>query len=591
MRSCTLLFATLLCLFTTVCLAQDQTQPKVPTAGSEAAAGIGTQPEPETSTALTDETTLQAIRLAELSRLLEKKTEQRSELRQVLEGADENALVQERTTLTNLNRDIAKLTTTFEIVALGSTDTSLLNGADETPTDWRQDMIEILDPLVESLKSVTKRPRQLAELRDAIFMADSRLDVAEDALAELQTIDIETLEGAAKERVAALVTKWQDEQEQLNQEKLVSQSQLERLTADQESFFDGVLPATRAFLLGRGLTLVVALIAAILAWAVMRFLWWVYTTRFTTKDLRRNKTWFRLLEYSYYLFTTLVTLVVVVIVLYIREDLLLLALAILLIFGAVLSFRQFLPRYVREARLLLNLGSVREDERVVYNGLPWQVMSLNLHSVLRNPALDGVIRLPLDAISDLVSRPVKNNLWFPSNKGDYVILPDGMLGQIRHQTPDLVEISVRGGMTMTYNTSDFYAINLINLSRDETFGVSATFGFDYALQAISLTEIPKALEQEVQKVFHDEGFEKELKSLMVELTTANTSSLDFILFATFDSKVARNYYKLERLLQQSCVSVSNKKGWTIPFPQLTIHQAASESSVNIQTIVPATPIA
>lgn len=526
-----------------------------------------------------DDAGIQVTRLEELARLLKTKTDQRDELKLLLEGVDEESMTQERASLKNLNRDIARVATTFEVIALGNTDISLLNPTDEVDTDWRQDLIDILDPLIESLKSVTERPRQLAELRETILLTQSKLDVAEAAIQELQTIPVESLDDTATVRIGNLVAKWTGEAGQLQQELLVSNSQLERLTADQKSFFEGVWPATREFLLGRGLTLIVASIVAALAWGMMRVLWWIYITRFTTKELRRTKTWFRLLEYSYYFLTTLVTLLAVLVVLYIREDLLLIALSLLLIFGAVLSFRQFLPRYIREARLLLNLGSVREDERVIYNGLPWQVMSLNLHSVLRNPALDGVIRLPLDRVSDLVSRPVKNNLWFPSNRGDYVILPDGVLGKIRHQTPDLVEISIRGGMTMTYNTSDFYSINLINLSRDKTFGVSVTFGLDYELQAISLTEIPKALEAEVQSVFIDAGYKQYLKSLLVELSSANASSLDFILFATLDSKVAKDYYKFERLLQQSCVAVSNKKGWTIPFPQLTVHQSTMATAV------------
>ena len=517
---------------------------------------------------------LQATRLDELARLLDRKIAQRDTLRQSLVGADESSMSKEREALASAERDIARLRNTFEIVALGDTDTSLLDIEDEPETDWRQDLVEILDPLVESLKSLTERPRQLAELRDQILINQNRLDVAQQALAELETIPTESLDPVAETRVAELVAKWQDEKEQFEQEQLVSRARLERLTADQQSFFEGIWPATRVFLLGRGLTLIIALVCAALAWAVMRFLWWVFTTHFTTKEQRRNQTWFRLLAYSYYLLNTIVTLLVVLAVLYVREDLLLLALALLLVFGAVLSFRQFLPRYIEEARLLLNLGSVREDERVVYNGLPWQVMSLNLHTVLRNPALDGVLRLPLDVVGTLVSRPVKNNLWFPSNQGDFVILPDDILGQVRTQTPDLVEIAVRGGMSMTYNTADFYSINLINLSRDKTFGVSATFGFDYALQELSLTEIPTALEDEVNTFICEEGYEKHLRSLLVELSTANTSSLDFLIFATFNSKVAGDYYKLQRLLQQACVSVSNKKGWTIPFPQLTIHRSA-----------------
>ena len=132
---------------------------------------------------------------------------------------------------------------------------------------------------------------------------------------------------------------------------------------------------------------------------------------------------------------------------------------------------------------------------------------------------------------------------------------------------------------MTYNTQEFYAINLINLSRDETFGVSVTFGFDYSLQSISLSEIPQTLSREIQKTLDDAGYRKNVSNLIVELANANTSSLDFLIFATMSSNVASDYFKLHRLIQQTCVAVANDKGWTIPFPQLTVHQAAADVGV------------
>jgi hypothetical protein len=520
-----------------------------------------------------DDKSLQAIRLDELARLLQKKTEQRAELEKTLTGKTEELPADKQTILNNLNRDIGNLSATFEMIALSNTDTALLDGSDTVQTDWRQDLLDILNPLIESLKSITKRPRQVAEARDMVYRSEARLQITHQAVSELEAIPTESLDTNAASRIADLLSKWRDEQAQYEQQRLVAQAQLERLSADQDTFFQGVWPATRLFLLGRGLTLVVALTAAFLTWAAMRLLWWTYTTRFTTKEQRRNSTWFRLLEYSFYLVTTLIIVFVILVVLYIREDLLLLALAFLVIVATVLGLRQYLPRYVREARLLLNLGAVREDERVMYNGLPWQIVSLNLYTVLRNPALDGVIRLPLEVIGTLVSRPVKNNLWFPSSRGDYVILPDGTFGQIRYQTPDLVEISIKGGMSMTYSTHDFYAINLINLSRDQTFGVSVTFGFDYSLQAISLSEIPQTLEQEISKALDNAGYKKHVDKMIVELANANTSSLDFLVFLTMSSKVASDYFKLHRLIQQTCVAVANAKGWTIPFPQLTIHQS------------------
>lgn len=516
---------------------------------------------------------MQAIRLDELARLLQKKTEQRAELEKSLAGKSDPVPADKQKALNNLNRDISNLSDTFEMIALSNMDTSVLKGSDIVTTDWRQDLLDILNPLIESLKSITKRPRQVAEARDTVFRSEARLLITKQAVSELEAIPAGSLDEDATLRVSNLLSKWRDEQAQYEQQRLVAQAQLERLSEDQETFFQGIWPATRLFLLGRGLTLVIALTTGFLTWALMRFLWWTYTTRFTTKDQRRNSTWFRLLEYSFYLVTTLIILFVTLVVLYVREDLLLLALAFLIIVATVLGLRQYLPRYVREARLLLNLGAVREDERIVYNGLPWQVMSLNLHTVLRNPALDGVIRLPLEVIGTLVSRPVKNNLWFPSNRGDYVILPDGTFGQIRVQTPDLIEISVKGGMTMTYSTQDFYCINLINLSRDKTFGVSVTFGFDYSLQSISLTEVPETLKRDIQQALEDAGYKKHLDKLIVELSSANASSLDFLVFATMSSEVASDYFKLNRLIQQTCVAAANANDWNIPFPQLTVHNA------------------
>ncbi|ASJ70761.1 hypothetical protein [Granulosicoccus antarcticus] len=533
------------------------------------------QSQPEVPEQSLDGKDLQAIRLDELARLLQKKVDQKVELEKTQTDKTEELPADKQTVLSNLNRDIGNLSAAFEMIALSNTDTALLNDPDAVKTDWRQDLLDILNPLIESLKSITKRPRQVAEARDTVYRSEAQLQITHQAVSELEAIPADSLDANAASRIADLLSKWQDEQAQYEQHRLVAQTQLERLSADQETFFQGVWPATRLFLLGRGLTLAIAMAAAFLTWAVMRFLWWMYTIRFTTKDQRRNSTWFRLLAYSFYLVTTLITVFVILVVLYVREDLLLLALAFLVIVAIILGLRQYLPRYVREARLLLNLGAVREDERVIYNGLPWQIESLNLYTVLRNPALDGVIRLPLDVIATLVSRPVKNNLWFPSNRGDYVILPDTTFGQIKCQTPDLVEISIRGGMSMTYNTQEFYAINLINLSRDETFGVSVTFGFDYSLQSISLTEIPQTLEREVRKTLHDANYEMHINKLIVELANANTSSLDFLVFAMMSSTVASDYFKLHRLIQQSCVAVANENGWTIPFPQLTIHQPAT----------------
>ena len=515
--------------------------------------------------------------LDDLATLIDRKLTQRRQLEKSLVAGTKDPETEKK--LDILKSDIAKLNETFQLLVMGVTDSSLHTGVNDISTNWQQDVLEILHPLLESLKSVTEKPREIADLRESIGSIDTRLNVIDAALDGISSKPYAGLESGTEEKVRGLLTSWEDQRLQLQQERLVAEAQLQSLEFEDVSAFQALIPATKHFLLGRGLTLLLVLVVAVLTWLLMRSFFWAYTRFFTTKDLRRNNSWYRLADYSYHFLTFCIVVLSVLSVLYFREDLLLLALSFLLIMGAALSLKQFLPRYLSEARLLLNLGGVREDERIVYDGLPWQVMSINIYSVLRNPALDGVVRLPISELAALVSRPVKNKLWFPTNTGDFVILPSGFVGQIKHQTPDLVEITLRGGMTQTYRTADFYAMEIVNLSRDKTFGVSVNFGLDYSLQTKTLTDVPKALYQGVETTLKNSGYGKQIDTIVCELATANTSSLDFLVFVTLKSSVAQDYLKLERLVIQACVAVCNENNWTIPFPQLTIHNSSPSTNL------------
>jgi hypothetical protein len=227
-----------------------------------------------------------------------------------------------------------------------------------------------------------------------------------------------------------------------------------------------------------------------------------------------------------------------------------------------------------EVRLLLNLGAVREEECVIHAGLPWQVMSINILTVLRNPALEGVIRLPLDVMTTMVSRPVvRDELWFPTQRLDYIILPDRTFAQVMAQTPELIELSVKGGMSMTIPTAEFYAMSVMNLTRHERFGIPVTFGLDYSLQQHSLSSIPDILKSGVIARLAEAEYRigKDILDVLVELKSAGASSLDFLIYTTVNCQKASDYYALERLILQACVHVANEEQWMIPFPQLTLH--------------------
>jgi len=306
----------------------------------------------------------------------------------------------------------------------------------------------------------------------------------------------------------------------------------------------------------------------------MRLCWHLFNTRLTKKSVRRKATWYRLLAYSFHLLTLLLVVGIVLTVLYLRQDVLLMGLAFLALATALISLRAFLPRFLKEVRYLLNLGAVREDECVIHDGLPWQVMSLNMLTVLRNPALDGVIRLPLEVMTTKVSRPVvRDESWFPTHRNDFILLPDKTFGQVLSQTPGLVSLSVKGGMSMTVTTAEFYSTSVMNLSRSNTYGIAVNFGLDYSLQGISLSTIPDVLKESVSARLKAAGYKigKDITNVMVEFAAASESSIDFLIYTTVSSARASDYFAVERQVQQACVAAANENEWQIPFPQMTLH--------------------
>ncbi len=527
------------------------------------------------------DTTIQRRTDEELGRLraiadsIEQKSAERDALRALMASSSNAQTPENEARLAALRDDIATLQDSFEFLALKDLSTDVFDSADSSEFNWNQELAEVAAPILDSLKSITERPRQISDLRKKIALNREKFAVSEQAALSLDALSAATPDAAAAKNSDALSEKWQRLSIQYENALISSSTQLEKLRQEDNVGWQGIWPAAKGFVLGRGLTLLMAIAAALIAWSIMRLLWWLYNTKLTTKTHRRRSTRYRLLSYSYYLLTTLVVIVSVLMVLYIREDLLLLALSFLLLVGAAISLRSFLPRFFKEARLLLNLGAVREDESIMHAGIPWQVMSLNIQSVLRNPALDGVLRLPLESISDQVSRPIDDPIWFPSEQDDYILLPDNRFAQVIRQTPELVELDVRGGMRMTMPTADFYASNITNISRGDTYGVAITFGLDYALQQDSLTLVPETIKRDLETAFVTAELSENIEGFLVELQNAGSSSLDYLIWVTASSKIASSYYKIQRVVQQSLVRTSNSNGWNIPFPQMTIHQSSA----------------
>jgi small-conductance mechanosensitive channel len=205
------------------------------------------------------------------------------------------------------------------------------------------------------------------------------------------------------------------------------------------------------------------------------------------------------------------------------------------------------------------------------------VVSLGVYTILRNPLLEGIRRLPLHDMSEFTSRLAGDEPWFPCERDDFVLLGDGSFGRVLRQTIELVEVLIRDSR-MQIATADFLGQNIRNLTR-QGFGVAATFGIDYEHQAICLDRVPPVFREAIIDRFDQAGLRGDIEDIAVEFKEAGSSSLDYQVYMVLNGRAAKAYYRAQRLIQQACVDACNREGWVIPFTQVTVHAAAvSEDS-------------
>lgn len=523
--------------------------------------------------------------LSYIQTVLDTKLTERRELGDRISRANEQDKADLRREANTLTSDIAQLRTTLETIATGGVDRKLFEEkVTKQKKDWREDVSLIAQPVLDSLKEITEKPRRIKELNELIELKQKEIETSSAAIINLQRTNIDDASQPLQLSINSLVRKWQKRQTDATDTIAVAQIQLKGFDGGQP-LGQTIYSALVKFAKGRGLTIVMAIAAAWLVLISVKLLMKAYRYALVDHQRKDSRTRYRVAKYSVHAFTFSLVLIAVFIVFYERHDVLLLGLLILLIVGFVLNAKQLLPRYIKEARLLLNLGAMREGERVIYNGLPYRVDSINMYTIFRNPELNGILRIPLAELTKTSSRPISNESWFPSSKGDVVLLSDGSLLEVLSQNPDTVELRKRGGELLTLPATDFYAMTMTNLTRLGTFGVTENFGVDYNHQTISTSEIPQKLRDGVQQAFSSSNLAGALKEVRVELAQAGSSSIDYWIFVTMDSVAARSYFRIHRVIQSACIETCGQQGWSIPFPHMSVVQKQSSANDNrVQTI-------
>ena len=470
-----------------------------------------------------------------------------------------------------LQQSVEELEIAFEGIAANGLVLRQLTNPSEEKLDWQEELVQIARPLLNSLKEATEKPRKIEELRSSIRLYEQQLEQTQKATGSLNQLIEQATTSAVDQELASVATAWQKRQVDIERSLELTRFELSKLENEEIAILETIGRVAKEFALGRGLTLLLALIAGIALWLLLRMLHRLVTRWRRPAENAKHAARIRLLLYGYHIITMVIVILGVISVFYIRGDLLLLSLTIIAIVMLILGIWRFLPGYIVEVRLLLNIGPARQGERVIYNGVPLRIDSLNLNSELRNPELEGTIRLPLVELARLISRPDSNDSWFPCRTGEYLILEDGSFAQVIKQTIELVQLKTISSLKQI-STAAFLQTSPRNISRED-FGVIAIFGIDYKHQPLSLDQVPRRFKQGLDEAFANSNFKDDLKDLLVEFKTAGASSLDYLIYATLKGGSAASYFAIERLIQQTCVDICNQEDWGIPFTQITLHQA------------------
>ncbi|EEF24621.1 conserved hypothetical protein [Ricinus communis] len=231
-----------------------------------------------------------------------------------------------------------------------------------------------------------------------------------------------------------------------------------------------------------------------------------------------------------------------------------------------------LPNYLTEIRTVLNFGSVRQGERLVYNGLPWRIADLDFYTLLHNPALSGLVRVPLTQIAKLSSRPFhKDEPWFPTKVGDIVVMNDGVQGRIERQTPEIVQINA-GESLINYRTEKFLDARPQNLSHG--FVATCVFGVDFQHQRDALTTVEKGFQDALKQSLPEQDFADTCAHFSAEYKGMSATALEFRLLAVFKGEAAENHGRIQRWLQRTGLECATKNGWEIPSQPIRIQTTA-----------------
>jgi hypothetical protein len=447
--------------------------------------------------------------------------------------------------------------------------------------DFLQTIQELLDPALKGIKRASERPRLIQKLKDDLSEIQGRLSSTNIAQEELQKLQKSDEHKDLRRSIKKSLQITKEIIKDLDIKKEDIQFRLLKLEKQEGSLFTVIGQMMLSFFKTKGKNLLLAFLIFIVVFWFLRkarapFINVIMgrINKYSENPVRIH--WVvRPIRVIYSVMTIIMSLLLGIMTLYALNDWVLVTFIIIMLGALVWSSKQYFPLFFEQSKIVLNLGAIREGERVVYQGLPWKIQNLGYYCRLVNPSLSGgILRINSKELLNSFSRPIGGSEpWFPTKLNDWVELSDGTFGKVVLQTPEQVSIKLIGEAIKHIKTHDFLALHPLNLSND--FGLEVILGVDYSHQNILFSKVIPTLKVEVMKLLREQFGEdqKHFKEYSVECNQAAASSLDIRFYIKCAGSLASKKQYLTRAIQGHFVDVCNRYGYVIPFQQLTVHMS------------------
>jgi len=171
--------------------------------------------------------------------------------------------------ISRLQESIRALEKNFEKISTGI-DLDRFDTVKEPEFDWKREILELLSPIIQQLKSMTDRPRQLEKLRSELAYYQSRMPIAKTAIENLEKLIAQTEDAQLKAQLNKLKEKWLKRSDQINNQLDVVQYQLEQKSREKKSFWETGQMLVQSFFKSRGRNFILAAASFVLTWVLFR---------------------------------------------------------------------------------------------------------------------------------------------------------------------------------------------------------------------------------------------------------------------------------------------------------------------------------